>query len=113
MTRQVRLCSVIGRVAKVAILSHRGIKLTARPLPQIHQKRGTLSTQRLRSIRHAYPFCQFCLRGQKVLISGNLLTIQTKYGFLKAFWIPLAPVIGCQLDANVRLSRELPNQKFT
>ncbi len=52
-------------------------------------------------------------RRERVLIGGKLLTIQTTDGSLKAFWIPLAPVIGHQLDASFRLSRELANRKFT
>jgi hypothetical protein len=52
-------------------------------------------------------------RRERVLILGNSLTIQATDGSLKAFWIPLAPVIGRQSDASFRLSCELANRKFT
>src|SRR5271156_5930647 len=53
-----------------------------------------------------------CYRRERILIGGNSLTIQATDGSLKAFWIPLAPVIGRQLDASFRLSRELANSEI-
>ena len=54
-----------------------------------------------------------CYRRERVLILGNSLTIQVADGSLKAFWIPLAPLIGRQLDVSFRLIREFANRKFT